>query len=59
MESKPGFDDEFSSRKDGVWLWLVRSMGWMMSVVAVGGIALSVTAGTEKIPEKGPASCPS
>ena len=52
MESKPGFDDEFQP-KGQRRLWLVRSIGWMMSVMVVGGIALSVTAGTEKY-EKGP-----
>jgi hypothetical protein len=47
MESKPGFDDEFQPKPQGSSR-LVRSIGWMMSVAVVGGVALSVTAGTGK-----------
>ena len=47
MESKPGFDDDLRPKRQRS-SWLVRSIGWMISVAVVGGMALSVTAGTEK-----------
>lgn len=47
MKQIPGFDDEFRP-KGQRWFGRVRSIGWMMSFVAVCGVVLAVSVGIQK-----------
>ena len=44
MKRKPGFDDEFRP-KGQRWIGRLRSIGWMIIVVAVCGVVIAVIGG--------------